>query len=68
MMTDKIILNRNDLAKIQQLLEKFPDTDFFSLTQESGSGIGSVLTMSFDYSVDDIRGTFTTEINGVEDW
>jgi hypothetical protein len=68
MMTDKIILNRNDLAKIQQMLEKFPDTDFFSLTQESGSGIGSVLTMSFDYSVDDIRGTFTTEINGVEDW
>jgi hypothetical protein len=68
MTTDKIILNRNDLAKIQQLLEKFPETDFFSLTQESGSGIGSVLTMSFDYSVDDIRGTFTTEINGVEDW
>ena len=68
MTTDKIILNRNDLAKIQQLLEKFPDIDFFSLVQESGSGIGSVLTMSFDYSVDDIRGTFTTEINGVEDW
>ena len=68
MTTDKIILNKNDLAKIQQLLEKFPETDFFSLTQESGSGIGSVLTMSFDYSVDDIRGTFTTEINGVEDW
>jgi hypothetical protein len=68
MTTDKIILNRNDLSKIQQLLEKFPETDFFSLTQESGSGIGSVLTMSFDYSVDDIRGTFTTEINGVEDW
>jgi hypothetical protein len=68
MTTDKIILNRNDLAKIQQLLEKFPDTDFFSLVQESGSGIGSVLTISFNYSVDDIRGTFTTEINGVEDW
>jgi hypothetical protein len=68
MTTDKIILNKNDLSKIQQLLKKFPDTDFFSLTQESGSGIGSVLTMSFDYSVEDIRGTFTTEINGVEDW
>jgi hypothetical protein len=68
MTTDKIILNRNDISKIQQLLEKFPDTDFFSLVQESGSGIGSVLTMSFDYSVDGIRGTFTTEINGVEDW
>jgi hypothetical protein len=68
MTTDKIILNRNDLAKIQQLLAKFPETDFFSLVQESGSGIGSVLTMSFDYSVDDIKGTFTTEINGVEDW
>lgn len=68
MKTDKIILNRNDLSKIQNFLEKFPDTDFFSLIQESGSGIGSVLTMSFDYSVDDIKGTFTTEINGVEDW
>ena len=68
MTTDKIILNKNDLAKIQQLLKKFPETDFFSLTQESGSGIGSVLTMSFDYSVGDIKGTFTTEINGVEDW
>jgi hypothetical protein len=68
MTTDKIILNKNDILKIQQLLEKFPETDFFSLTQESGSGIGSVLTMSFDYSVDTIKGTFTTEINGVEDW
>ena len=68
MTTDKITLHKDDLAKIQQLLEKFPDTDFFSLVQESGSGIGSVLTMSFDYSVDDIKGTFTTEINGVEDW
>jgi hypothetical protein len=68
MTTDKIFLNRSDISKIQHLLEKFPDTDFFSLIQESGSGIGSVLTMSFDYSANDIKGTFTTEINGVEDW
>jgi hypothetical protein len=68
MTTDKITLNRNDISKIQNLLEKFPDVDFFSLTQESGSGIGCVLTMSFDHSVDNIKGTFTTEINGVEDW
>ena len=68
MTTDKITLHKDDIVKIQQLLKKFPDTDFFSLIQESGSGIGSVLTMSFDYSVDDIKGTFTTEINGVEDW
>lgn len=65
---DRLYLTRSDIDEINAMLKKFSDIDSFVLTQESGSGIGSVLSISFDYSINDTPGKFTAEINGIEDW
>jgi hypothetical protein len=61
-------LNRKDLEKIQNVLEKFPEVDHFELHQEGGSGIGSVTKIVFHQMVNGYSGQFEVEISGVEDW
>ena len=61
-------LNRKDLEKIKDVLDKFPEIDNFELEQESGSGIGSVTLMTIFTDVNGAKGSFTVEISGVEDW
>lgn len=61
-------LNRKDLEKIQEVLNKFQEVDHFELIQESGSGIGTVTEMLFNMEVNGYNGQFRIEIQGVEDW
>lgn len=63
-----MILHRKDIEKIASVLEKFPDVEVFELTQDSSSGIGSIITMTFAQEVNGLRGSFDIEISGVEDW
>ena len=61
-------LNRKDIEKIQKVLDKFPDITNFELEQETGSGIGSITLMTVFTDVNGVKGSFTVEISGVEDW
>jgi hypothetical protein len=61
-------LNREDIKKIADTLEKFKDVDFFELEQDGSSGIGSVTTMYFAHKVNDVSGRFAVEISGEENW
>ncbi len=61
-------LNRKDLEKIQDVLAKFPEVEYFEIEQESGSGIGTVLSLLFTQKVNGYPGQFKIEISGVEDW
>lgn len=61
-------LNRKDIQKIQEVLDKFSDVDRFELEQDNCSGIGSVITMTFEKEINGVRGSFDVEISGVEDW
>jgi hypothetical protein len=63
-----MILHRKDVQKLADVLEKFKDVEVFELTQDSGSGIGSITTMTFAQDVNGLRGSFEIEISGVEDW
>lgn len=63
-----MFLNKTDIKKIQAVLDKFPEVDSFKLELDNSSGIGSIVTMTFDNKVNDIRGSFKVEISGVEDW
>jgi len=69
-MSNKITLSREELDSIQTILQKIlGDKDKnFTLTQNRVAGLGSVLTLSFDYVVDGIQGKYETEISGVETW
>jgi hypothetical protein len=63
-----VFLNKNDITKIQEVLSKFPEVEYFEINQETGSGIGSVTTMTFTYEVNGYVGQFEIELSGVEDW
>ena len=61
-------LNRNDIQKINSVLDQFPDLERFELTEDTSSGIGSVVTMTFSREINGIIGAFTVEVAGVENW
>ena len=69
-MNNKIVLTREDLDKIQNVLQRVlgDQEKQLSLTEDRMAGIGSVLTLSFDYNVDGIPGKYSTEICGVDTW
>ena len=61
-------LNREDIKKIQDVLDKFQNVETFELKQTRHSGIGSVTTITFQYEMNNVQGTFDVEISGVENW
>lgn len=68
MTIDKILITKEDVAKIQDVLDKFPDVKVFELEQEGGSGIGTILNMSFNQEVNGLGAKVTVELSGVENW
>lgn len=71
MSAKSVTISNNDWKKINDILSRdsFKDIDKITI-ENSGNicGLGSVLTLSFDYNIDGTKGTFSTEISGVEDW
>lgn len=61
-------LSRKAIEKIDEVLTKFPEVETFKLEQTGHSGIGSITTMIFDKEVNGLRGSYSVEISGVEDW
>lgn len=68
MSTVTIPLFTDEIQKLQEILEKFPEATMVTLTRDTGSGIGYTLTAAIPYSHDDVTGEFTTEITGVDNW
>ena len=63
-----MILHRKDINKVKEILDKFPDVEVFEIEQDSSSGIGSVVSITFSQEVNGIRGSFEIEISGVGNW
>ena len=61
-------LNRLDIKRIANLLEKFPQVETFEINADASSGIGRSLTITFDQEIAGYSGSFTVEISGIEDW
>jgi len=68
MTTVTIPLFTEEIDRLKQILEKFPEATIVTLTRDTGNGIGYTLTAAIPYSQDDLQGTFTTEITGVDSW
>jgi hypothetical protein len=64
----EIHLHREDVAKMQKILDKFPEMGSFQLKVETESGIGTVGKMTFHHTSNDVVGEFTVDIWNVEDW
>jgi hypothetical protein len=63
-----IPLYTDEIDKLKEILQKFPEATMVTLTRDTGSGIGYTLTAAVPFSQDDLTGTFTTEITGVDTW
>ena len=61
-------LCREDIVKILEIMDKFPEATSFKLLQDNSSGIGSVTELIVHTTVNGLDGSFKTEISGVENW
>ena len=61
-------LCREEVVKILEVIDKFPDAKSFELLQDNSSGIGSVTSLIVHTTVNDLDGEFKTEISGIENW
>lgn len=61
-------ITRKDVEKILEVMDKFPEANSYCLEQGLQSGIGSIMTLTVPTLINGIKGEFTTEISGVEDW
>jgi hypothetical protein len=62
-----IRLNIFELNKIKKICEEV-STEYFTLEQDNSSGIGSILTMSYETEIADYPSTVSIEVSGVESW
>lgn len=62
-----IKLNVYELNKIKSICEDV-GTEYFTLEQDSSSGIGSVLTMTYETEIADYPARVSIEVTGVDSW
>jgi hypothetical protein len=60
-------LNLHDLEKIKKICEE-AGTEYFILEEENTSGIGSILTLTYDTEVAGYPAKMSVEVTGVESW
>ena len=62
-----INLNVFELDKIKKICEEV-GTEYFTLTQTNQSGIGSILTLTYETEIADYPAKISVEVRGVETW
>ena len=60
-------LCKEEVQKILDTMDKFPEATSFELTQDNMS-IGSVTSLIVYTKINGLDGEFKTEISGVENW
>ena len=62
-----IKLNIFELNKIKTICEAV-GTEYFTLEQTNSSGIGSILTLTYETEIADYPASVCIEVSGVETW
>jgi len=62
-----IQLNIFELDKIKTICETV-GTEYFTLEQDVKSGIGSILTLTYETEIADYPASVRIEVSGVENW
>jgi hypothetical protein len=62
-----IHLNIFELNKIKKICEEV-GTEYFTLEQTNTSGIGSILTFTYETEIADYPASVTIKVSGVENW
>ena len=61
-------LCKDEVVKILEAMDKFPEASVFELLQDNSSGIGSVTSLIVRTNINGLDGEFKTEISGIENW
>ena len=61
-------LCREEVQKILDTMDKFPEAISFELIQDGHSGLGSITSLIVHTTINGLNGEFRTEISGVENW
>ena len=61
-------LCRDEVLKILETMDRFPEAKSFELLQDGNTGIGSVTSLVVHTTINGLPGEFKTEISGVENW
>ena len=64
---NKITLNRADIVKILETLDKF-EIDYFTLIKGDSSGIGYTLDIEFPYRIKEELVEAKVSVVGTEEW
>ena len=65
---NKVYLTREDINKIDSILQKFPGIDNFCLDIDSSSGIGSTIDMQFYHEANGVPGLLSVVIADETSW
>jgi len=63
-----MILNRQTLIDIVELMTRFPDADYVDIEVDSSSGIGSIVTAEIPITLNEVNGKFKTTLMDESDW
>jgi hypothetical protein len=61
-------IKRNDVQKILDVMDEFPDARSYKLEENNSSGIGNILTLEMDMEIKGRTALVKIEISGVENW
>ena len=61
-------LHKDDIIKILELFEKFPDVEVAEILQDHSSGIGAHTTMNINTTVNGVMGKLELVVSSVETW
>lgn len=58
----------DEVKKILNVMEEFPDARSYNLEADNSSGIGSILTLTMDMDINGRPAKVKVDIAGVETW
>jgi hypothetical protein len=61
-------LCKEEVQKILNTMDLFPEATSFELLQDASNGIGSTTSLIVHTTINGLDGEFKTEISGVENW
>lgn len=65
-MTNYIL--REQVVKVLEVMNHFPDHDAFVLDIDASTGIGTTITLTMDIIHQGVAGKFQVEVSGSETW
>jgi len=65
---NQISLHREDLNAILKFIEKYPDSDYITISVDSSSGIGSVVKVSINNVINGDAVTITKTVVDESGW